>query len=130
MTVSPAGIAGAPSDIFSFDATEASVAGICDMLLQSHDGYIELLPALPSAWPTGSIKGLCAQGALTVDLNWKDGKATAADIHAAKDRTVNLLITGGATPAMTIDGKAITPKVKGDIATIDLKAGQTLNLRY
>lgn len=130
MTVSPKGIAGAPSDIFSFDATEASVAGICDMLLQSHDGFIELLPALPSAWPTGSIKGLCAQGALTVDLNWKDGKATAADIHAAKDRTVNLRVADGTVPAMTIDGKTVTPKIKGDIVSVSLKAGQTLNLRY
>lgn len=130
MTVSPKGIAGAPSDIFSFDATEASVAGICDMLLQSHDGFIELLPALPSAWPEGSVKGLCAQGAITADLDWKDSKPVAADLHAAKDRSVNLLIADGATPVMTIDGKPATPKVKGDIATIDLKAGQTLNLRY
>ena len=100
------------------------------MLLQSHDGFIELLPALPSAWPTGSIKGLCAQGALTVDLNWKDGKATAADIRAEKANTVNLRVADNNVPAMTIDGKTVTPKVKGDIASVSLKAGQTLNLRY
>lgn len=130
MTVSPAGIAGAPSDIFSFDATEASVAGMCDMLVQSHDGYIELLPALPSAWPTGSVKGLCAQGALTVDLNWKDSKPVSADIRAEKANTVNLLVADNTTPAMTVDGKTVTPKLKGNIASINLKPGQTLTLRY
>lgn len=130
MTVSPKGIAGAPSDIFSFDATEASVAGICDMLLQSHDGYIELLPALPSAWPTGSVKGVCAQGAVTADLNWKDGRPVSADLKADKTRAINLKVTEGNIPAMTIDGKPISPKLKNDIATIDLKAGQTLSLKY
>ncbi len=130
MTVSPAGIAGAPSDIFSFDATEASVAGICDMLVQSFDGYIELLPALPSAWPTGSVKGLCAQGALTVDLTWKDSKPVSADIHAEKANTVNLLVDYGTPFTMTVDGKTVTPKLKGNIASVNLRPGQTLTLRY
>ncbi|MDE5657549.1 MAG: hypothetical protein K2I25_00650, partial [Muribaculaceae bacterium] len=67
---------------------------------------------------------------LTVDLNWKDGKATAADIRAEKANTVNLRVSDGTVPAMTIDGKTVTPKVKGDIASVSLKAGQTLNLRY
>lgn len=130
MTVSPKGIAGAPSDIFSFDATEASVAGMCDMLVQSYDGFIEFLPALPSVWPNGSVKGLCAQGALTVDLDWKNSQPVSADITAEKNNSVKLLVADGKVPAMTIDGKTVKPKVKGDIATVDLKAGQTLHLNY
>ncbi len=130
MTVSPEGIAGAPSDIFSFDATEASVAGMCDMLVQSYDGFIEFLPALPSAWPSGSIKGLCAQGAITVDLTWKDAKPVKADLVAGKNRTVNILIKDNVVPAMTIDGKTVNAKINDNIATIDLKAGQTLNLNW
>lgn len=130
MTVSPKGIAGAPEDIFSFDATEASVAGICDMLLQSHDGFIDLLPALPSAWPEGSVKGLCAQGALTADLTWKDSRPVSADIHAGKKQTVNLKVNDNNIPAMAVDGKTVTPKINGDIATIVLNPAQTLHLTY
>ncbi len=69
MTVSPAGVAMAEEDIFSFDATEASVAGMCEMLLQSQDGFLEFLPALPASWSEGNVKGLCAEGGLVVDLN-------------------------------------------------------------
>lgn len=130
MTVSPKGVAGAPEDIFSFDATEASVAGICDMLLQSHDGYVELLPALPSAWPEGSVKGICAQGALTADIDWKDGKPVAAAIRAAKNHNLNLKVADGIIPSMTIDNKTVTPKISGNIASIQLKPGQTLCLKY
>lgn len=85
MTVSPAGVAMAEEDIFSFDATEASVAGMCEMLLQSYDGYLDFLPALPEVWQTGSVRGLCAEGGLVVDMAWENGKVKNAKISATKD---------------------------------------------
>lgn len=91
MTVSPAGVAMAEEDIFSFDATEGGVAGICEMLLQCYDGYLDLLPALPSKWKNGSVKGLCAHDGLVVDIDWKNSKPVSASIKStAKDCTVKV----------------------------------------
>jgi alpha-L-fucosidase 2 len=76
-----------------------------EMLLQSHTGEIELLPALPAAWPNGSIKGLRAQGGFEVDIDWKNARLdgavirsmTGADCHVRyKDKTVRLRIKPGA----------------------------------
>ncbi len=80
---------------FQIDGNFGGEAGIAEMLLQSHAGFIDLLPAIPDQWKSaGSISGLKARGNFTVSMAWKDGKITSYKISSPQPRKVKVRVNG------------------------------------
>ncbi len=75
---------------FQIDGNFGFTAGVAEMLLQSHEGFLRILPALPKAWSAGEIKGLKARGNFTVDISWSDNKLKSLRLKSPKDKTVKI----------------------------------------
>ncbi|MDV6331000.1 glycoside hydrolase family 95 protein [Asticcacaulis sp. 201] len=93
---------------FQIDGNFGGAAGIMEMLLQSWGGEIRLLPALPSAWTSGEVRGLRARGALTVDLAWRAGVLTACQLKGRAGQAVRVIYRGTErTLTLGPDGTAV-----------------------
>jgi alpha-L-fucosidase 2 len=103
--IAPNLFAGSESMI-QFDGNSGLTAAMAEMLLQSQNGVIQLLPALPSEWPSGTVKGLCARGGFQVDETWAGGKLSSLTLHSMAGnlailryagKTVTVTLQPGAT---------------------------------
>ena len=105
---------------FQIDGNFGSIAGIAEMLLQSQNGELHLLPALPSAWQEGSIKGIRARGAYSVDMEWKGGKLKRAVVQAQQPGKVTIRTD------VPVKAKGASSKRDGSyyLTTVNLKPGK------
>ena len=113
---------------FQIDGNLGGTAGISEMLLQSHEGYIEPLAAIPSAWDSGSYTGLVARGNFEVSAAWENGVAKTFNIKSLSGNTASVSY-GGITSATVVrasDGKAVKYTVSGtDLITFETEVGET-----
>jgi alpha-L-fucosidase 2 len=101
---------------FQIDGNFGGAAGIAEMLLQSHTGEIHLLPALPAAWPQGSISGLRARGGFEISLSWSGGKLQTATVKSLAGRDARLRY--GSRSATHHAGKGSVLKLKPDLTLV------------
>ena len=130
MTVSPGGIAGAEGDIYSFDGNPAGTAGMAEMLVQNHEGYVEFLPCLPDEWKEGSFKGLCIRGGAEVAAEWTNAVINSASLKATANQTFKVKLPQGKSYKVMLNGKeaVANPDAKG-LITVDMKKNDLLEIR-
>ena len=118
---------------FQIDGNFGTCAGIAEMLMQSATGVIDILPALPSAWPSGSVTGLKAVGDNTVDITWADGTPTKATIHSNQGGDIRFRSESfdATYSIVTVNGTRVTPTAADGVYTLTgISAGDEVELFF
>ncbi|HUA39036.1 MAG TPA: glycoside hydrolase family 95 protein [Candidatus Sulfopaludibacter sp.] len=101
---------------FQIDGNFGTTAAIAEMLLQSENGFIRLLPALPDSWKNGSVTGLCARGGFEVGMMWQDGKLISAKIRSLKGERASVSYRGRTIALKIKRGESVT--LNGSLAAV------------
>lgn len=117
--------------VFQIDGNYGITAGMTEMLLQSHLGYTQILPALPDAWASGSVNGLVARGNFVIDMEWKEKEAVSLSVLSRSGGTFTAEYRGlSDADVLTSQGKAVaTTKITEDKVSFETKAGETYIFR-
>ena len=112
---------------FQIDGNFGGTAGIAEMLIQSHDGFIEFIPAIPSEWANGSFKGLRVRGGAEVSAEWSNFKLHRVEISATADNSFKIKIPINIS-TVYIDGKAVD--VEDGFVLLSMKNGEKIEVRF
>ncbi|MCK0156489.1 glycoside hydrolase N-terminal domain-containing protein [Cellulophaga sp. F20128] len=109
---------------FQVDGSFGVAAGVTEMLIQSHEGYIDLLPALPLEWTDGQFDGVCARGGFELDFKWKDQKITSATILSKAGMPCSLR-AGTKTKVISEGKQVVFKRLNNGLITFNTKKGKT-----
>lgn len=115
---------------FQIDGNFGGTAGIGEMLVQSQNGYIRFLPALPDQWANGSFNGFCVRGGGVVSARWKKGRMLNATLEANVERLYNVKIPDGSTCKVIVGHKKVQSVVADGLLKIYLRKGQTATINF
>jgi alpha-L-fucosidase 2 len=113
--------------VFQIDGNLGATAAMAEMLLQSHAGEIELLPALPEAWPSGAVRGLRARGGFTVDMAWAEGELTEAEVRVSQTKVLRIMVPGRARVFLNNEPRGIAAAIEP--LELAVRAGDLLKIR-
>ena len=111
---------------FQIDGNYGGAAGIGEMLIQSHLGFISVLPALPAEWPEGNLHGFKAKGGAEIDLSWAEGKPVEMKVTGGWEDCVKIKIPAG----LNVSVKGAEHSVCKDFVNLKMKKGQKATVRF
>jgi len=114
-----------PPRIFQIDGNFGGTAAMLEMILQSYYEELDILPALPSQWKNGEIKGIRARGGYTLNISWADGGLTKAEICCVIDRECKLLSRGKAFKIVDSNGNDVETQVSEAYTCFNVVKGET-----